>query len=177
MNLDEAVVIALGSNLAGAAGSSRAILEAALDRFAAQGLNLVARSRWWRSAAWPNPTDPDYLNGVVIVETARSPGETLTAIHQIETALGRRRSQPNAPRTLDLDLIAHGRKVIDSPELVIPHPRAAERLFVVGPLAEIAPDWRHPATGETAEALAGKARVGLDARPEEFSGQKQPPRP
>jgi 2-amino-4-hydroxy-6-hydroxymethyldihydropteridine diphosphokinase len=71
----------------------------------------------------------------------------------------------NAPRTLDLDLIAYGRQVIDAPGLQVPHPRAHERLFVMGPLAEIAPDWRHPVTGETAEKLASQATIGQDAVP------------
>jgi len=71
----------------------------------------------------------------------------------------------NAPRTLDLDLIAYGRQVSEGPGLVVPHPRAAERLFVMGPLAEIAPSWRHPLTGRTAAELAASATVGRDARP------------
>ena len=66
---------------------------------------------------------------------------------------------------LDLDLIAHGRDILDTPELTLPHPRAAERLFVMGPLAEIAPLWRHPVLGMTAETLARRASVGLDAHP------------
>ncbi|MFX8681007.1 2-amino-4-hydroxy-6-hydroxymethyldihydropteridine diphosphokinase, partial [Acinetobacter baumannii] len=70
----------------------------------------------------------------------------------------------NAPRTLDLDLIAHGRLVSPAPPL-LPHPRAAERRFVMGPLAEILPDWRHPVCGETAAALAARATVGADAKP------------
>jgi 2-amino-4-hydroxy-6-hydroxymethyldihydropteridine diphosphokinase len=89
----------------------------------------------------------------------------LAALLEIESAFGRRRSVPNAPRTLDLDLIAYGRRVIDQPGLILPHPRAADRLFVMGPLAEIAPNWTHPITGETAAALAAKTTVGTDATP------------
>jgi 2-amino-4-hydroxy-6-hydroxymethyldihydropteridine diphosphokinase len=157
----ELAVIALGSNL----GSSLSILEAALARFAPAGLNLVRRSRWWRSAAWPDPAEPDYLNGVALVETSLPPAEALSALHRIEAEFGRERHARNAPRTLDLDLIAHGRTVIGQGELRLPHPRAAERYFVMGPLAEIAPGWRHPVTGETAADLAGRARVGRDAAP------------
>lgn len=69
----------------------------------------------------------------------------------------------NAPRTLDLDLIAHGRTLSDDPAMILPHPRAHERLFVMGPLAEIAPGWRHPILGATAAELAAAATVGADA--------------
>ena len=156
----------LGGVLGGEQGSSLAILEAALCRFDAAGLTVLKRSSWWRSAAWPDPTDPDYLNGVALVETGLSPVEALEALHGIEAAFGRARGEArNAPRTLDLDLIACGRTVLDGPGLHLPHPRAAERLFVMGPLAEIAPEWRHPVTGESAAALAAKATVGRDARP------------
>ncbi len=86
-------------------------------------------------------------------------------LQQVEREFGRQRSTPNAPRTLDLDLIAFGREIMATTELNLPHPRAAERLFVMGPLAEIAPDWRHPVTGCTAADLAAAASVGRDARP------------
>jgi 2-amino-4-hydroxy-6-hydroxymethyldihydropteridine diphosphokinase len=162
---DDAVLIALGSSLAGRFGSREALLEAALDAFPAAGLKLVKRSGWWRSASWPDPGMPDYLNGLALVETALSPHQTLAALRRIEAAFDRRRDAPNAPRTLDLDLVAHGRAVLDEPGLTVPHPRAHERLFVMGPLAEIAPAWRHPVLGETARELAARASVGLDARP------------
>lgn len=163
--MDESIVIALGSNLAGAHGACEALLDAALATFAAHGLTVTARSGWWRSAAWPDPTGPEYRNGVALVETGLTPGETLAALHAIERAFGRERLETNAARTLDLDLIAHGRLVIDQPGLHLPHPRAHDRLFVMGPLAEIAPDWRHPARGVAASVLARQATVGVDARP------------
>jgi 2-amino-4-hydroxy-6-hydroxymethyldihydropteridine diphosphokinase len=163
--LDDAVVIAMGSSLAGDYASSTALLDAALTRFEAAGLNIARRSGWWRSAAWPDPSQPDYLNGVVLVETSLSPQGLMRALLALEARFGRIRSHANAPRTLDLDLIAYGRRVIDEPGLVVPHPRAHERRFVMGPLAEIAPDWRHPVLGETAAALAASATVGADAAP------------
>jgi 2-amino-4-hydroxy-6-hydroxymethyldihydropteridine diphosphokinase len=165
LNLDRAVVVALGSNLAGAFDSCEALLEAALARFPEAGLPVLARSRWWRSAAWPDPTDLEYRNGVAIVETKAGPAEVLAALMEVEAALGRTRGDRNAPRTLDLDLIAHGRTVMDEAGLTLPHPRAHERRFVMGPLAEIAARWRHPAVGATAAELAAYARVGLDAEP------------
>jgi len=165
LDLDQTIVVALGSNLAGAHGSSEALLETALARFAAAGLKLRARSRWWRSAAWPDATGPEYRNGVALVESAEGPQPVLARLLAIEETLGRRRGARNAPRTLDLDLIAHGRLVMDAPGLVLPHPRAHERRFVMGPLAEVAPAWRHPVSGRTAAELAAAAEVGRDARP------------
>lgn len=155
--------MALGCNLPGAYTSREALLEAALDALPDEGLEPIARSTWWASAAWPDPEGPEYLNGVVIVRTALSPAETLEALHRIEERFGRARGQANAPRTLDLDLVAHGRAVLDG-DTVVPHPRAHERLFVMGPLAELASAWIHPVNGEPAFRLAETAEVGRDAR-------------
>lgn len=139
------------------------MLEAALARFPEVGLPVLVRSRWWRSAAWPDPLQPEYRNGVALVETKGSPQDVLAALLSVEAALGRTRAARNAPRTLDLDLIAHGRTVMATPDLTLPHPRAHERRFVMGPLAEIAPGWVHPVSGATAAALAQAATVGGDA--------------
>ena len=165
LNLDDAVVVALGSNLAGGFESCEAQLEAALARFPRAGLPVIARSSWWRSAAWPDPTGPEYRNGIAIVEANRPPEAVLEALFAVEKAFGRDRAAKNSPRTLDLDLISYGRRVIDAPGLSLPHPRAAERRFVMGPLAEIAPGWRHPVSGRTAAELTAEATVGTDARP------------
>jgi 2-amino-4-hydroxy-6-hydroxymethyldihydropteridine diphosphokinase len=162
---DQAIIVALGSSLAGDYPSVQALLEAALAALEAGGVKTVARSSWWRSAAWPDPADPPFLNGVALVRTSLDPETLIRRLHRIEAQFGRVRDQANGPRTLDLDLIAYGRLVRDEAGLVLPHPRAAERLFVMGPLAQIAPDWRHPVYRETAAALAGRASVGLDAAP------------
>lgn len=165
-DLDRAVIVALGSNLPGPFGSSEALLEAALARLPGVGLKVLRRSCWWRSAAWPDPAGPEYRNGVAIVEAGgQGPWAVLAGLLAIEADLGRSRSVPNAPRTLDLDLIAHGRTVMDTTDLTLPHPRAHQRLFVMGPLAEIAPGWRHPVLGRTAAALASATPVGTDAAP------------
>jgi 2-amino-4-hydroxy-6-hydroxymethyldihydropteridine diphosphokinase len=164
-DLDEVVVIALGSNLPGGYGSSESLLEAALARFPEVGLKVLKRSSQWRSAAWPDPDGPEYRNAVALVEANAGPAGVLAALLKLEAELGRERWARNAPRTLDLDLIAYGRRVLDEPGLVVPHPRAHERLFVMGPLAQIAPAWRHPVLGNTAADLAAAATVGSDARP------------
>lgn len=155
--------MALGCNLSGAYTSREALLEAALAALADEGVEVVARSTWWASAAWPDASGPGYLNGVAIVRTAQGPAQTLAALHRVEARFGRARGEANAPRTLDLDLVAHGRTVLDG-DIVVPHPRAHDRLFVMGPLAELASAWTHPVTGEPAFRLAETAAVGRDAR-------------
>jgi len=163
-DLNDAVIVALGCNDKGAWSSCTEALEAALARFRSEGIDVVARSSWWSSLAWPDPHDPAFLNGVVIVRTEHDPHALMAALGRIEDAFGRERSVRNAPRTLDLDLIAYGRLSGDLQGLILPHPRAAERLFVMGPIAEIAPSWVHP-HGGAASDLAACASVGADARP------------
>jgi len=162
---DDAIVVALGSSLAGVYRTRQALLDAAKEAFPTFGIQVRKSSRWWVSRAWPDPDQPGYLNGVVLVDTGLDPEALMEALGAIERRFGRERSLANAPRTLDLDLIAYGRRVIDASDLQLPHPRAHERRFVVGPLAEIAPAWRHPISGRTAADLAATAAVGADATP------------
>ena len=164
-NIDEHVIIAIGGNLPGRVGSVFDNLESALNHVSSSELMIAKRSRWWRSSAWPDPTAPDYINGVIIVETALDPFQVLAKLAGIETQFGRRRSEANAPRSLDLDLIAHGRIQLQTEILTLPHPRANDRLFVMGPLAEIEPNWRCPNCGFTATRLASLASIGRDAHP------------
>lgn len=165
LNLDTAVIVALGANDKGSHTGCEAALVESLRLLERRGVRVVARSSWWASQAWPNPLDPPFLNGVAIVETHQSPEGLMAILTSVEEEMGRVRLYKNAPRTLDLDLTAFGRTVCDSEKLVLPHPRAADRLFVMGPLAEIAPNWIHPVLGQTAEGLAKTASVGVDAHP------------
>lgn len=159
------MIVALGCNDKGVWASPREVLEAALARMRPEGIDIVQRSSWWRSQAWPDASDPPFLNGVVIVRTLLDPHALMAALGRIEEAFGRVRTVQNAPRTLDLDLIAYGREQGDCAGLILPHPRAAERRFVMGPLAEIAPAWTHPVSGVSSMALADAAPVGRDAAP------------
>jgi len=146
------ILIALGANLPSTAGPPAATLKSALDRLAEQGVKIRSVSSFYESPAWPDPADPKFVNAVAVVETALQPVELLALLHGIETAHGRLRSTVNAPRSLDLDLLDYDGRLI-SDGVTLPHPRLAQRAFVLVPLAEIAPVWRHPVTGQSVGEL------------------------
>jgi 2-amino-4-hydroxy-6-hydroxymethyldihydropteridine diphosphokinase len=142
------VANALGSNL----GDRDASLRAALD-----GLRPIIQSMRVSSFHETAPVgvgdQPLFLNAAAVGETALPARDLLRILLDMEARLGRERPYPGAPRTLDLDLILYGSEVIDSPDLVVPHPRFRQRRFVLEPLSEIAADWRDPVTGRTVSEL------------------------
>ena len=147
-------------------GVPRRTCEAALSAIDCAELRVLRRSRWYESEPVPPADQPWFVNGVAEVSTALDPGELLQRLHDVEAAFGRVRRQANEARILDLDLLAYDRLVSapgDSP--VLPHPRLAERAFVVLPLAELAPDWRHPVSGLSASDLAARLSADQTARP------------
>ena len=150
--MSHAVLIALGANLPSRAGPPEDTIRAALAELGERHVSVRCTSSLYRTPAWPDPGDPAYVNAVVRAETTLSPRELLRVLHETETAFGRSRSARNAPRTLDLDLIDFD-AIVDTGPPELPHPRAAARAFVLVPLAEVAPEWRHPVTGETVAAL------------------------
>lgn len=141
--------IGLGANLPHPQfGLPRATLEHVLTLLPGLGIRILRRSRWYESAPVPVSDQPWYVNGVIQAEADLAPGEVLARLHRIEAELGRARGARNAARSVDLDILAIGNFILDGPEPpIVPHPRMAERAFVLLPLAEIAPDWRHPVTG------------------------------
>lgn len=129
-------LVALGANL----GEARASVLAAFDALATlPDTQLVGRSRLYRTAPH-EASGPDFINAVARLETRLSAPALLDALQAIENAAGRERPFPNAPRTLDLDLLLYGDARIDSPRLTVPHPRMQGRAFVLYPLADVAPE-------------------------------------
>jgi 2-amino-4-hydroxy-6-hydroxymethyldihydropteridine diphosphokinase len=146
------IVIALGANLSSPVGAPCETLRAALEKLAQSGVEIVATSPFYQSEAWPDPTDPPFVNAVAIVRTELSPAGLMATLHEMETSFGRKRSTPNAPRSLDLDLIDYDGRVETGPP-VLPHPRMERRAFVLVPLADVAPRWRHPVSKDMIETL------------------------
>ena len=129
--------IALGSNI----GDPEAQVTRAFDEIAAlPGTRVLARSKLLRTKPVGYADQPDFINAVALVETSLAPRALLESLLAIEQRHGRSRTIPNGPRTLDLDIILYGDKVIDEPGLKVPHPRATERPFVMEPLRQVWPD-------------------------------------
>ncbi|MEP4377510.1 MAG: 2-amino-4-hydroxy-6-hydroxymethyldihydropteridine diphosphokinase [Alphaproteobacteria bacterium] len=150
------ILIGLGANLPGTDNSTpQENLATALAEIQAAGVVVIKRSRWYSSAPVPASDQPDYVNAVAALATDLAPGPLLTLLHEIEGRLGRVRTVRDAARAIDIDLLDHDGKV-DAGWPILPHPRMADRAFVLRPLLDIAPDWRHPATGEALSALLAR---------------------
>lgn len=149
-----AVFVAIGANLPTTAGRApRATCLAAVEALRGlAGLRLMAVSRWYRTAAIPAGA-PDYINGVAWLDGEAEPAALLGRLQAIETQAGRVRPYPNAPRVLDLDILAIGGLMRAAPDPVLPHPRLHLRRFVLQPLADVAPGWIHPILLKSAVAL------------------------
>jgi|SRR5580658_2352720 2-amino-4-hydroxy-6-hydroxymethyldihydropteridine diphosphokinase len=153
--------IGLGANLPSAVGSPAATLSAAAERIAASG-RVVSRSSLYSTAPVGFADQPRFVNAVLGIETQLAPRDLLESLLSIEREFGRDRANAiaNGPRTLDLDILLYGDLLVSEAGLEIPHPRQAEREFVLVPLNEIAPDARDPRSGYTAKELLEKLRTG-----------------
>lgn len=162
------IVISIGANLTHKDyGPPRATCEAAIAALEAAGIRVLARSPWYESAPVPLSDQPWYVNGVIAVDTDLEPLDLLLLLHRVETEFGRVRSVPNAPRYIDLDLLAYDDRVTATDARpAIPHPRLSERAFVLLPLRDIAPDWRDPRSGLPLAVL-------IERLPAQSDGQEQ----
>ena len=170
------ILVAAGGNLNSEVGSPAETIHHASMQFDEHGITLLRSSVFIQTTAFPAGSgQPDFTNAVMLAETETSPEEVLEALLEIEVQFGRVRATGWAARSLDLDLLSYDDLVTEGywqaagegqtppdvpPRLILPHPRLHARRFVVSPLCEIAPDWRHPALGLTALEL--EARLDLE---------------
>lgn len=150
--------IALGSNLGDPA---QQVAGAVREIDAVAGVRVTARSSLYRTAPVGYLDQPDFVNAVICVETSLPPRRLLDALLAIERVHGRERDFPNAPRTLDLDILLYGDVTLHEPGLTLPHPRMHERAFVLKPLAEIAPELVLPGRGTVAELARDVGGAGV----------------
>ena len=180
-------IIALGGNLHSTAGSPLKTLEITLGLLQKYNILTENISAWWRTPAYPRESGPDFVNGVVSVKCNYTHNELLSTLHKVENHLGRKRDVRWGPRVVDLDLIAYGDAIAPDEtevrrlmtlgdaaatapppdQLILPHPRMHERAFVLVPMAEVAPDWRHPLLGKTTTEMLN------DLPPEAFEGMSR----
>lgn len=180
-------LIALGSNLPRDTALSKGIVIQAVAEIARRFGSAPQLSRFYATPAFPPGSGPDFVNAALVIPWADTPEALLDLLHEIEEAFGRTRTDRWEARVLDLDLIALGQAVRPDAEtqaewralpldraaqetpgtLILPHPRLQERAFVLVPLADVAPDWRHPLTGESVREM-------LEALPAEDLAEIRP---
>lgn len=176
MTEDQVCLVALGGNLPRDGCMPEQTLAAAIDDLTAAGAGVLAVSRFFRTPCFPAGAGPDYVNAALVMKRAGSPAEVLRLLHAVEEKHDRERNRRWAGRTLDLDLIACGGQVLPDAEtqshwrdlplelqmqqapdqLILPHPRLQDRAFVLIPLMDVAPDWRHPILNQTIAQLCSQ---------------------
>ena len=159
------ILIGIGSSLPFCGAQPQVVVRAAI-RAIARVVEIEAASSFYASPAWPDPADPAFVNAVIAVRSNLGPDRLLAGLHVIEAAFGRERSRRNAPRTIDLDLLAYGSLVQEggAGKPTLPHPGLSSRDFVLAPLCDIDPDWLCPRLGKTARDLLA-ALSGRSATP------------
>ena len=147
------ILIALGSNISGPWGSPEQSVQHAMQALNRDGLKLVRASRLLLTAPFGKPNQPPFVNAVARIETHLPPSALLQKLHAIERTAGRRRATRWGPRTLDLDIVDYHGLIRSSGKLILPHPGIPERIFVLKPIAELAGEWRHPASHLSAQEM------------------------
>ena len=164
------IILGIGANLSHPEiGPPRATCGAALALLEAQNISVDQRSPWYESRPVPVSDQPWFINGVVTVTTSMNPSVLMQTLSEIECYLGRQRGVPNAPRTIDLDILAYCDRVINASNTInsnlqVPHPRMHKRSFVIKPLCDISPTWVHPALQCTAAKLRNALPPDQDIR-------------
>ena len=141
-----AIYIALGANQAYKDHSPEESLRLALLQLSRRGVTIKSASNIWKTPAWPDPSDPDFANAIADIRSDLIPEDLMALLHEVEAMFGRERSERNAPRPMDLDIIDY-QGLVRTGGPVLPHPRASQRAFVLLPLQDIAPEWHDPVTG------------------------------
>jgi 2-amino-4-hydroxy-6-hydroxymethyldihydropteridine diphosphokinase len=161
------IIVGLGANLPSQYGAPRTACGAALELLEGSGIKIIARSPWYESAPVPISDQPWYVNGVIIIDSKLPPAVILEHLLEIEAGMGRQRGVRNAARIIDLDLLAYGETITETGqnEPDIPHPRLHQRAFVVLPLRDLLPNWRHPASGQTVNKMATALPPNQSIRP------------
>jgi 2-amino-4-hydroxy-6-hydroxymethyldihydropteridine diphosphokinase len=157
------IFIGAGANLPHPThGAPRPTLEAAFAELDRRGVSVLRVSPWYRTAPVPASDQPWYVNAVAEVVTKLAPDRLLAVLHDVEQAFGRVRTVANAARMIDLDLLDfRGETAAGGPgRATLPHPRMADRAFVLRPLADLAPGWRHPVSGTPIQALLAALPAG-----------------
>lgn len=143
------IYLLLGSNM----GNSRQLLDRAKKHIAKTIGPIGRESAIYRTAAWGNTHQPDFLNQVIIADTALSPTDAMEAILSIEKKMGRIRTVKNAPRIIDIDILFYNKQIIAEDDLQVPHPQISKRRFVLVPLNELSPLFIHPVLQKTIHQL------------------------
>ena len=148
------VYLSLGSNV----GDRDKLLARTLERLASDDIRIVRVSSVYETEPRDVPNQPWFLNQVVEVETSLFPKQLLARLQKIEIGMGRVRMEARGPRTVDIDILFYGNAIVSTPGLEIPHPRLSDRRFVLEPLAELAPEFRHPRTRQTVREMLAAVR-------------------
>ena len=150
----------LGSNM----GNSQQQLMIAIKNITRQVGNIIRKSKLYATAAWGNNDQPDFLNQVIIVETKLTALQTIDIILDIEKKMGRVRTKKNAPRIIDIDILFFNKEIIAEKNLDVPHPQIENRRFVLIPLNELSPNFKHPVTHKTIHQLLNDCADTLDVK-------------
>ncbi len=155
------ILVGMGGNLESARfGSPVNTLCAAVAALREHRIRILRRSAWYRTESVPRSDQPWFINSVILLATELQADDLLMVLQALEEQFGRIRSEPNAARVLDLDVLDYQGEVRETPSLVLPHPRLHQRRFVLAPIAEIAPEWRHPISGLSAVQLITRLPPG-----------------